>query len=276
MACWQRLSFALGSALIVACGGTGSAVRSDGGAPESGADGGLVDSIAESAPRSYVGSFIALQYNGYDVAGSVVASQDAPTCQLGVPSGSCCYVSGSSTGGPHEYFAGSVAVKDGTTTLALMTEDPGGGYHVASTATPALTWSSGDTLGLSAAGDPSGVAAFMLGAAAPAAISGESPTIGGPYGTSVGRPFTIAWPSVGAGDKVTLHLFNFDQPGDLFCTTDDATGTLTVDYSLMKYFPIGMTGTIDLFRESVATVAAQNTTVTLWVATALHSNALFQ
>ncbi|HUB07858.1 MAG TPA: hypothetical protein VMB50_12680, partial [Myxococcales bacterium] len=137
------------------------------------------------AGAAYTGSvvFSASSVAGMDYyqASASFAAADAGASPDGGCSGGCCFTPPGNPGAPPSpsASAGSIALTDNGVSMNSIVYDADAGYYafLSGTNDPALFWSGGDTLAVSAAGDPSGVAAFSGSVTAPVDLAGINPTV---------------------------------------------------------------------------------------------------
>ncbi len=221
----------------------------------------------------------------FSAAAAFLALGDAgtigPACS-GMQSGSCCYTppsSGSDAGTTSTgtaIGAGAVTIKDGTTTLATMTPSGTSYTPVSNPPTSALTWNSGDSLAVSAAGDA--VHAFNGAVTAVGTLLGVSPALSftTPVVVSRAADFNVTWTSATGRIQLTLvALKGTSADGSITCSSTTDTGTMSVPSALLQKFSAADTGIISLSRTISSDASPDNATVTLSSSTSTSGTATF-
>ncbi|HUB08073.1 MAG TPA: hypothetical protein VMB50_13780 [Myxococcales bacterium] len=234
------------------CGG-GSGGSTGGGSTGGGSGGGTSGGGTTGGAQPYGGFVI---FGVLNEAGVAVYSGQAGfyatyppfSCAGGTQQGSCCYETaaaaqafGKTVPAP-SVPAGAVTLLDGTATLANLHFVSGTGYSPASsTQSNTITWNPGDSLGVTVAGDPSGVAAFSATVTAPAPLAGVSPTLATLASLSRTSDFTLSWTGSPPG-TVTLNLdavSTSGSDGEIICSAPGGSGSLDVAAALLGNFQSG-------------------------------------
>jgi hypothetical protein len=291
-------------ALVAACssssnkgsggnGGDGGA-SGEGGADAKGSDGG-----SSSGGTPYSGALAAAETTAgvFDIAGSFVATPDASgtanTCPgSGVMSGSCCYEppaaasdagtadAGAADAGTVAVFsAGTITIKDGTSTLANLMPGTNGAYGITSGAmNPTVKWTAGDTLSVSANGAT--VDAFTGSLVTVVDLAGVTPALSLKTATDIplASPLVVSW-TAGTATTVRVTLIaakGTAGDGVISCSVDDSAGTVTVPTALLSKLTTGDTGVLSLVRQEVNTATGNNVTVQLLSSTTATGIVKFQ
>jgi hypothetical protein len=195
-----------------------------------------------------------------------------PTCPAnGTSSGSCCYIPPAvasdagvmnDAGTVAAVSAGTITIKDGTSNIAALSPlMNGGGYAITSgTMNPSVTWTPGDMLSISAAGDT--VQAFTGSLTTADDFAGVTPA---PSTTATPVPlssdFAISW-TAGNGTNVTALLAV--KSGTITCQVSDSAGTVSVPSALRGKLTTMQEGVLTLSRSVSTKVSGSNATVTLF------------
>jgi hypothetical protein len=272
LSCLFSLTFAALSACCLSTDTTGMDRSTSGGSTTTGG--------AAMSSKPYQGTIIfetadRLQYNA--VAGFSPTSTSA-VCPAGSTLGSCCYFSadaGAMRNMAEPYFgdisAGTLALADGNKALANMPfqANVGGYTPIGGSAAPAsFSWSPGDTLGVIAGGDPSGVASFSGTIVAPPPLPAMSPDFSTLSSLSRAGDFDLSWTATNS-ETVTLVIIAVAPPSDvtadgqILCRGSSASGALTVPAALLGKLPSGDTAHVELAAANTASVVGANATVEL-------------
>ncbi len=190
----------------------------------------------------------------------------------------CCYAPSAGGGGANPVGAGTLTLVDGQQSWPLPF-DPTNGYGVLS----AATWNPGVQLEVQAAGDPNGVAAFQVTAAAPVALAGLSPNLTtGSVSISVNQDWTLAWaPGSPAAQSMVVSLgpvpgaTTATPMGSITCTPNDGDGTVTFSAALLANFQAGQTAQVSIARVNSATATPSNASVIFQTSTVVNAAATF-
>jgi hypothetical protein len=196
------------------------------------------------------------------------------TCSSGTMVGECCYLSAAAAldagAGipPDDISAGVVTLQDGTTTLAVLPFDAGVGYTSASSVLDSsFTWAAGDTLGVTASGDSSGVTGFTGTVVAPARLGNVNPAISSLSTIMRASDFVLTWTATGTSTVVfnilAANTTTFMSDGLIRCSTSSGTGTLTVSSTLLGNFQSGDGASVLLSVGNDTVISATDATVGL-------------
>lgn len=270
-------------------GDGGSSSGGDGGGDAKSGDGG-----SSSGGTTYSGALAAAEATAgvFDIAGSFVATPDASaTANMcpgsGVMSGSCCYEppapasdAGAADAGTVAVFsAGTITIKDGTSTLANMSPGTNGAYGITSGAmNPTVKWTPGDTLAVSAAGAT--VDAFTGNLVTVVDLAGITPALSLKTATNVplATALVVSWT---AGTATTVRVTLLAAKGTagdglISCSVDDSAGTVTVPTALLSKLTTGDNGVLSLTRQSVNMATGANVSVQLLSSTTATGIVKFQ
>jgi hypothetical protein len=288
-------------ALIAACSSSSNKgyAGGDGGSGEGGGDAKTGDGGSSSGGTPYSGALAAAETTAgvFDIAGSFIATPDASgTANMcpgsGVMSGSCCYEppaaasdagtadAGATDAGTVAVFsAGTITIKDGTSTLANLMPGTNGAYGITSGAmNPTVKWTAGDTLSVSAAGAT--VDAFTGSLVTVVDLAGVTPALSLKTATTVplASPLVVSW-TAGTATTVRVTLIaakGTAGDGIISCSVDDSAGTVTVPTALLSKLATGDTGVLSLTRQEVNTATGNNVTVQLLSSTSATGIVKFQ
>ncbi len=270
-------------ALCGGCGGGGGGSGSGGGSSGGSAAGG--SSGGSSLPY---GGFVI--FGQESIGGSPVYSGSAGFytaaslggCPGGTQQGSCCYESAAAaqaygkTVPPADVSAGALSLQAGGATIATLPFTAGKGYAGASSATTtSFTWSAGATLGVTAAGDASGVGAFSGTVTAPASLAALSPAFGSLGAIPRASDFTVTWTPAGSG-TVVLNLTAVNgTAGDglVRCSAPSSGGSISVPAALLGNFASGDSAALQLTVENETTLNVANAAVGLTAESSLVGSA---
>ncbi len=271
-------------------GGDGGSSGEGGGDAKTGDAGG-----SSSGGTTYSGALAAAETTAgvFDIAGSFVLTPDASAAGnmcpgSGVMSGSCCYEppaaardagAAGDAGTVAVFSAGTITIKDGTSTLANLNPGTNGAYGITSGAmNPTVKWTAGDTLAVSAAGAT--VDAFTGNLVTVVDLAGVTPVLSLKTATSVplASPLVVSWT---AGTATTVRVTLLAAKGTagdglISCSVDDSAGTVTVPTALLSKFATGDTGALSLTRQSTNTATGANVTVQLLSSTTSTGLVKFQ
>lgn len=246
---------------------------SSSGSGSGGSSGGSGSSSGASPSTPYVGS-IAVDMGStmgptgqpfHSLSATFYATPDggaSATGCSGTQSGSCCYTPGPPDGGvavpgPTYVSAGTITVKDGSSTIATIMPDTSNTYSAAN-----ATWMGGDTLSFTATGAT--IDAFSATVQVPAFPAGLQPifTTAGTLMIPQSSDFTVTWTDRISG--AVDDLFIAQPGGDAIRCNDvpDTAGSITVPSALLANLNKGATLAISLYRFVITTTNAANVTVT--------------
>jgi hypothetical protein len=285
-------------ALVAACSSSSNHSSGGGGGGDGGASDGGGDAKGDGGSSSggapYSGTLAAAETTAsvFDIAGDFIATPDASattnTCPgSGVTSGSCCYeppitasdAGATDAGTPAVFSAGTITIKDGTSTLANLNPGTNGAYGITSGASnPTVKWTAGDTLAVSAAGAT--VDAFTGNLVTVVDLAGVTPTLSLKTATTVplAAPFVVSWtPGTATSVRVTLIAAKGTaEDGSISCSVDDSAGTVSFPMALLSKITTGDTGVLSLTRQSVNQATGNNVSVQLVSTTATTGIVKFQ
>jgi hypothetical protein len=275
-----------GSASSSGGGSSSGSASSSGGGSSSGGDGGS----SGGTTSAYAGGLGAQIVPGggtsiYEISGGFFAAPDAGTAGAcaGTTSGACCFApiadAGTSSGGPPTYVsAGTITVKNAATTIATMNPAGNGTYSDSSATDKTVTWTPGDTLAVSAAGDT--VHAFTGNLVTVVDIAGSNPALsstGAAVTISRSADFTLSWtPGPGPTDAMYFTILALvtgaSGGGSITCRGVDSDGQFVVDKTLLANLAVGDSAILSLQRTSSSTVVNDNTTLVLTSDTVVSGN----
>ena len=242
---------------------------------------------AQMSSKPYEGSIIfeAVVFGDYNAVAGFSPTSTPAACPSENARGNCCYfaVDAGAISEPYsgDISAGTLALEDGNVALASMPFQGSGYTPVGGISAPtSFSWSPGDTLGVIAGGDLSGVASFSGTIVAPAPLSGVSPAFSTLSSLSRAVDFDLSWTATNSG-TVTLVIFaaaplSGSPDGEIVCSGSSASGTLAVPAALLGKFPSGDTAHLELTAANNASVAGANATVELIAQTDLRATATLQ
>ncbi|MHB8416769.1 MAG: hypothetical protein ACYDCL_01750 [Myxococcales bacterium] len=247
-------------------GGSGGATTSGGGSGGATTGGGTGSATGGSTGGLPYGGFVIFGMTAETASLSVFTGEAgfytawSFSCAGGTQQGSCCYQSASAakaegkTTPPADVPAGAVTLTDGSATLASLPFVAGKGYTSASsTQTSSFSWKPGDTLGVTAAGDVSGIDAFSATLTAPAALAALSPDPTTLKNVARGSDFILTWTAVPGSERVVLDLSastGAAADGVIVCSAPASGGTLTVPAALLSSLSSGDNGSLELSVKS--------------------------
>jgi hypothetical protein len=180
-------------------------------------------------------------------------------------SGGSSGAGGSSGGRPAAYSAGVITLSDGSSSLGTLMPGMNGAYPLDNS----QTWSQGDALSASAAGDV--VHAFSGTVTAPPPVAVTSPMGSPPLGlaqVSTSQALVVTWNGSG-GTKVytVLGTLSLTQGELITCTSAD-DGHVTVPSSLLAHFSSQGYGLLGVFRAVETDASTDNAQVTIYASSA--------
>jgi hypothetical protein len=218
-----------------------------------------VNSEAANGPRTY-----RLSAQFYPTA-----TAPTPLC-LGTVVGDCCVFSPSAVDAgapPMAVRAGTIAVKDGPSTISTMMPDANSMYSDSSATNAGLTWKGGDVIAISGSGDL--VHAFSGQVTAVEDLAGVMPalSLASPITISLSADFVISWtPSTGNAVRALVGLtasHSSTKDVTIQCAAMDATGKVTVPKSLLSSIPQSDSGLVILARSSPVTALGDNVSISI-------------
>jgi hypothetical protein len=193
-------------------------------------------------------------------------------CGGGTEMGGCCYqtaaaaLDAGANFPPADVNAGSVTLQNGATTIATLPFTAGTGYSsISSISQSGFGWDAGDSLGVTATGDGSGVAAFTGNVTAPARLGSVHPAISTLTTIPRSSDFVLTWTAAGTG-TVTFNIIaaqGTTPDGLIRCTAPSSGGTLTVPAALLGMLQSGDQASVSLTVADTTTINAANATVGL-------------
>lgn len=261
----MRTAFLSILVLVIACGGVASAPQSDASIDSPGFD-------VAPATTPYAGTIQLVRdssnstpYYGF-TAYLVATPPGGAFCPSGEIHGSCC-VSTATAATLARVGAGELVLHDATTGASATAAWSSGDYEAPS---PALEWSPGDEIDLTAAGDVIG--AFSAKALAPAEIAGLSPNPEGDVVISTSSDFVLSWTPAQA---TMMDVSVLGETTFLTCRASDAAGSLTVPKELLASFTSGSSGFVSVTRSGADVAHASNADVSFEIQTGASSPASF-
>jgi hypothetical protein len=185
-----------------------------------------------------------------------------PSGCTGTMMGSCCYGSTPSDAGlPTLESAGAITISDGAgTTLATLMP---GAYVATSSTDPALTWTPGTLLKVSAAGAT--VGPFTASVTAPPYLAGVSPAFDTALTVKTSADWVVSWtPSKKPCSKISVGLTQGALMPSAGCVVDDSVGTVTIPAAMLGMFT-ATTGTAVIERVEGTDVQGTNADINLVV-----------
>jgi hypothetical protein len=267
--------------ILAACssGGGGTAGTTGAGTTGGGTTGG-------TAGSTYGGSVI---LSNVFVSGasrfSALAAFDAynnTVCPGGTQLGNCCYEpppATTTTGGtPTLVSAGNITVADNGSTLGTLTfaSTPIPGYTpLSSTTTSTLTWASGDSLTVTAAGAT--VDAFNGTVKAPGLISGVNPALSSTMTIPLTSSWSVSWtPDTQSGESMIVNLLDDTLHSAITCTAQDSAGTVSFPASLLSHFTSTDSARVALSRSAATAPSDGNTAVNVLAGVNVAGTGTFQ
>jgi hypothetical protein len=195
--------------------------------------------------------------------------------------GNCCVFSPSVYDGglPTEFRAGTITVKDGTSTISTIMPGATNQYTDSNSTDAGLVWKAGDVVTFSGSGDV--VHAFSAQVTAVEDVAGLMPALSltsPPFTISLSADFVLSWtPSTGNGVKVIVGLLAYHGGSikdlEIQCQGMDSAGTMTVPKSLLSNLPQSDSCLVGISRYSASTVVSDNVSGTLTSETHAWGNA---
>jgi hypothetical protein len=208
----------------------------------------------------------------YDGQAGFYATVSGGSCPGGTVQGSCCYESAAAEAAyakmvtADDVSAGAITLQDGARSLGSLPFTAGKGYTpINSLTTAAVTWAPGDSLGVSAAGDASGVASFSGTVVAPAPLAGVTPALASGLTLARSSDFNLTW-TANSGGTVLLSIIasaGATSDGLIRCTATGSSGSLTVPTALLTNLKTGDMATLELSVSNNVPLSVANATVEL-------------
>ena len=264
---------------LAACGSSG------GGGSTGGSSGSTSTGGAAAEPYTGFVIFGLVGANEYDGQAGFYATIAGGSCPGGTVQGSCCYQSAAAeaayakTVPLADVSAGALTLQDGARSFGSLPFTAGKGYASVNSATTAsVTWSPGDTLGVSASGDASGVASFSGTVVAPSPLAGVTPALATLSTLSRASDFTLTWTANSAGTVALVILANAATASDgtIRCNATGSSGTLTVPTALLTSFAAGDMAVLELGASNNVPLSVANASVELTAEATASGSATLQ